>query len=149
MSNGKRIILIRMIPFDQKFDELLGRQIFGLNKLELTWLVGTPMPADLPDEIVKAIGLPKQSGSASSPTPARTSDPDIRISNPAAAQPDGLHGELLGSAPRTTAANKYKQWASLLAVGSRDGYLEVFRLPKAERTLSRIPVPMKKTVGSR
>ena len=39
--------------------------------------------------------------------------------------------------------------ASLLAVGSRDGYLEVFRLPKAERTLSRIPVPMKKTVGSR
>lgn len=41
------------------------------------------------------------------------------------------------------------QDASLLAVGSRDGYLEVFRLPKAERILSRIPVPMKKTVSSR
>ncbi len=39
--------------------------------------------------------------------------------------------------------------ASLLAVGSRDGYLEVFRLPKGERVFSRIPVPMKTTITNR
>jgi hypothetical protein len=54
-TNGKNIILIRMIPFGQKFDELLARQMFGLNKLELLWEVGTAMPADLPDKIVEAM----------------------------------------------------------------------------------------------
>jgi hypothetical protein len=41
------------------------------------------------------------------------------------------------------------QNASLLAVGSRDGRLEVFRLPKGEQVFSRIPVPMKKAVTRR
>ena len=34
-SKQKRIILIRMIPFDQEFEQLQARVIFGLNTLEL------------------------------------------------------------------------------------------------------------------
>ena len=30
-GQGKRIVLIRMIPFDQRFDEQHGRVIFGAN----------------------------------------------------------------------------------------------------------------------
>eukprot|EP01045_Picozoa_sp_COSAG04_P015986 COSAG04_NODE_1303_length_7305_cov_10.223980_2_plen_306_part_00 len=55
-TNGKHIILIRMIPYPpaegSKFDELIARQMFGLNKLELAWEVGKPMPADLPDKVL-------------------------------------------------------------------------------------------------
>jgi len=63
-TNGKQIILIRMIPFDQKFEQLMARQMFGLNKLELFWQVGTPMPSDLADKIVEAV-TPKGQAAAS------------------------------------------------------------------------------------
>ena len=53
----KRIILIRMIPFDQEFEELQARVIFNANKLVIPWMLGTPMPPDLPDKILEAIGL--------------------------------------------------------------------------------------------
>ena len=56
-SLRKRIILIRMIPFDEQFEELQGRVIFGANTLVLPWVVGTPMPLDLPAEITEAMGL--------------------------------------------------------------------------------------------
>eukprot|EP01045_Picozoa_sp_COSAG04_P039270 COSAG04_NODE_10923_length_743_cov_1.293478_1_plen_135_part_01 len=58
LTNKKRIILIRMIPFDQKFEELQARQMFGLNKLEIPWMVGEPMSADLPGKIAEAMGQP-------------------------------------------------------------------------------------------
>ena len=54
INRKKRIILIRMTPFDQEFKELLARVIFGQNKLALQWLVGTPMPPDLADQVVEA-----------------------------------------------------------------------------------------------
>eukprot|EP01043_Picozoa_sp_COSAG02_P002431 COSAG02_NODE_56_length_43700_cov_33.650765_2_plen_1893_part_00 len=54
-ARKKCIILLRMIPFDQDFEELQARVIFGANKLVLQWIVGEPMPADLPDRIIKAI----------------------------------------------------------------------------------------------
>jgi hypothetical protein len=57
-SRKKNIILIRMIPRDQDFDELQGRVIFGANKLQLAWAVGEPMPVDLPNQIADAMGLP-------------------------------------------------------------------------------------------
>jgi hypothetical protein len=56
-SQKKRIILIRMIPFDQQYEELQGRYIFGANKLVLPWVVGSSMPPDLPAKIIEAIGL--------------------------------------------------------------------------------------------
>jgi hypothetical protein len=56
----KRIILIRMIPFGADFEELQGRVIFGANKLMFPWIVGTAIPADLVDQIVKALELRAQ-----------------------------------------------------------------------------------------
>ena len=71
----KRIILIRMIPFDQEFEHLQARVIFNANKLVIPWMLGTPMPANLPDQILQAMGV-------ASPAPAR---PDIEPEDEAAA----------------------------------------------------------------
>jgi hypothetical protein len=51
----KRIILLRMIPWEQEFQELKGRVIFGANKLAVPWMVGQPLPISLPDQILQAI----------------------------------------------------------------------------------------------
>jgi hypothetical protein len=53
----KNIILIRMIPFDQEFENLQARVIFNANKLVIPWMLGTPMPPSLPDQILQAMGL--------------------------------------------------------------------------------------------
>lgn len=58
-AKKKRIILLRMIPFDQEFEELQGRVIFGANKLVLPWMVGQPVPLELPARILDALGLGK------------------------------------------------------------------------------------------
>eukprot|EP01052_Picozoa_sp_SAG31_P040472 SAG31_NODE_5868_length_2282_cov_6.325240_1_plen_237_part_10 len=42
---GKRIILLRMIPWELDFDHLQARVMFGQNKLTLDWQLGAPMPA--------------------------------------------------------------------------------------------------------
>ena len=57
-TNGKRIVLIRMIPFEEKFEHLQARQLFGVNKLSLVWIEGEPMPDTLVGDIVKAIEDP-------------------------------------------------------------------------------------------
>ncbi len=56
-AKKKRIILLRMIPFDQEFEELQARVIFNANRLALPWMVGQPMPLDLPLKILDALGL--------------------------------------------------------------------------------------------
>jgi hypothetical protein len=58
INRKKRIILLRMIPFDQDFEQLQARVMFGMNKLSLSWTVGQPMPATLVDDIIKAIESP-------------------------------------------------------------------------------------------
>eukprot|EP01044_Picomonas_judraskeda_P005374 COSAG03_NODE_504_length_7391_cov_53.058420_6_plen_692_part_00 len=58
-GKGKTVILIRMIPFEEKFKHLQARIMFGLNKLEVPWMLGTPMPTELPDMLMEAMGLPK------------------------------------------------------------------------------------------
>ena len=65
----KRIILIRMIPFDKDFDELQARVIFGANTLALPWMLGTPMPADLPRMVAEAMGLTSQGPDPEPETP--------------------------------------------------------------------------------
>ena len=58
LSKRKPFFLIRMIPFGQDFEHGQARFMFGLNKLVLPWMVGTPMPAELPDKIIEALELP-------------------------------------------------------------------------------------------
>eukprot|EP01043_Picozoa_sp_COSAG02_P015626 COSAG02_NODE_670_length_18676_cov_29.852029_1_plen_399_part_10 len=53
----KRIILIRMIPFDQQYEFEQAQFLFGLNLLVLPWMLGAPMPSDLADKIVEAMEI--------------------------------------------------------------------------------------------
>ena len=55
MDRNKHIILLRMIDFEQEFEHLQARVMFGLNKLSLFWLPGEPMPDTLVDKIVDAV----------------------------------------------------------------------------------------------
>ena len=59
-DDKKRIIRIRMIPFDEKFAHRQARTFFGMNDLELPWMLGEPMPPDLPARIIEAMGMPKE-----------------------------------------------------------------------------------------
>ena len=75
VDRKKRIILIRMIPFDEDFKELQGRVIFSANKLEICWMPGTPMPISLPEQIMMGMtGLPIEDQQAV--TAVSTSAPD-------------------------------------------------------------------------
>ena len=56
----KRIILIRLIPFEQEFEELQARVIFNANKLIIPWMGAAPIPRDLPEQIVQAIRAPPE-----------------------------------------------------------------------------------------
>ena len=44
---GKKMILLRMIPWEQTFDHLQARVMFGMNSLQLGWMEEAPMPGDL------------------------------------------------------------------------------------------------------
>ena len=44
-----------MIPFGEEFEHLQARMLFGMNKFQITWELGKPMPPDLPDRIVEAM----------------------------------------------------------------------------------------------
>jgi hypothetical protein len=52
---GKMTILLRMIPWDAHFEHLQARVAFGMNKLTLFWLPGTPLPPDVVEAIVHAL----------------------------------------------------------------------------------------------
>jgi hypothetical protein len=71
-SQKKKIILIRMIPFGEEFEFPQAKFMFGLNMLELPWMLGTPMPPDLPRQVVEAMAgaLSPASAAAAAPAPA-------------------------------------------------------------------------------
>ena len=52
---GKKIIRIRMIPWEDSFTHMQGRTFFGMNDLELPWMVGEKMPDDLVAKIVEVM----------------------------------------------------------------------------------------------
>ena len=56
-EDKKKIIRIRMIPFEESFAYMQGKTFFGMNDLQLPWQIGEPMPAELVDKIVDAMGL--------------------------------------------------------------------------------------------
>ena len=54
-NKGMPTILLRMIPWDQQFDHLQGRVLFGLNQLTLAWMSGEPMPDGLAQQVADAL----------------------------------------------------------------------------------------------
>eukprot|EP01047_Picozoa_sp_COSAG01_P030191 COSAG01_NODE_2097_length_8434_cov_116.410678_3_plen_1492_part_00 len=73
----KKIILIRMIPFEEEFVFPQAKFMFGINMLELPWMLGTPMPADLPHQVLKAMGIGAACAPPSSPAPPSAPQPGI------------------------------------------------------------------------
>ena len=49
------------IPWGDEFDHETGRVLFGSNLLALTWIKGEPMPRQLVDEILRGLGLERES----------------------------------------------------------------------------------------
>ena len=87
---GKKMILLRMIPWESKFDHMQARVMFGMNSLVLSWMEETPMPGDLVDGIVAAL----ESG-APAPEPEPEPEPSFPISDIEAGQTlaaDGKEG---------------------------------------------------------
>eukprot|EP01043_Picozoa_sp_COSAG02_P064496 COSAG02_NODE_9447_length_2213_cov_2.165090_2_plen_396_part_00 len=55
------MILLRMIPWDQEFEELQARVLFNRNMLTLEWQPGQPLQPMLVAEMIKALDLPVSS----------------------------------------------------------------------------------------
>ena len=92
-------ILIRMIPFDEKYDELMGRYLFGQNQLTLAWQEEEQheVPQTLIDGIVTAMqdrepALP--TASPSSPAPVASSVLAAPAASPAASLPVNAQSKL-------------------------------------------------------
>ena len=45
------------IPWGEEFTWPCARELFGSNLLVLTWITGEPLPGELVDDILKAVGL--------------------------------------------------------------------------------------------
>ena len=60
LPEGKPLIPLRMIPWDMDFEHETARTLFGSNLLALTWVKGEPMPGDMVDEILRGLGLERE-----------------------------------------------------------------------------------------
>lgn len=71
-AKKKKIILLRMIPWDEEFDHLQARVLFSQNILTLEWQrnedgSASSMPASLVPEIIKAMQLPADGPGGATP----------------------------------------------------------------------------------
>ena len=48
------------IPWGDEFEHDMGRELFASNLLALTWIKGEPMPGELVDEILRGLGLERE-----------------------------------------------------------------------------------------
>ena len=52
--------LLEQIPWGDEFDHATARELFGSNLLALTWIKGDAMPGELVNEIMRALGLDRE-----------------------------------------------------------------------------------------
>ena len=55
-----RSALLAQIPWGNQFDHETARELFGSNLLALTWIKGESMPSELVDEILRGLGLERE-----------------------------------------------------------------------------------------
>ena len=48
------------IPWGEEYEHETARTLFGSNLLALTWIKGEPMPSGTVDEILRALGLERE-----------------------------------------------------------------------------------------
>ena len=51
---------LAQIPWSDQFDNATARELFGSNLLALTWIKGEAMPGELVDEILRGLGLERE-----------------------------------------------------------------------------------------
>ena len=51
---------VAQIPWGDEFEHDTGRVLFGSNLLVLTWIKGEPMPNELVEEILRGLGLERE-----------------------------------------------------------------------------------------
>ena len=55
-----RNTVFAQIPWGDELDHETGRELFGSNLLALTWIKGETMPDELVDEILRGLGLERE-----------------------------------------------------------------------------------------
>ena len=58
--NDKPLIPLRMFPWDAEFEHETARELFGSNVLSLKWIKGEPTPGGLVDDILRGLGLERE-----------------------------------------------------------------------------------------
>ena len=53
---------VAQIPWGDEFAHDTGRELFGSNLLALTWIKGEAMPGELVDEVLRGLGLERETG---------------------------------------------------------------------------------------
>ena len=53
---------VAQIPWGDEFEHETGRELFSSNLLALTWIKGEAMPNELVDEIMRGLGLERETG---------------------------------------------------------------------------------------
>ena len=53
---------LAQIPWGDEFEHQTARELFGSNLLTLTWVKGEPTPGELVDEILRGLGLERETG---------------------------------------------------------------------------------------
>ena len=48
------------VPWGEQFEHETARSVFETNLLALTWIKGEPMPGELVDEILRGLGLERE-----------------------------------------------------------------------------------------
>ena len=48
------------IPWGDEFEHETARELFGSNLLALTWIKGEPMPGKLVEEVLRGLGLERE-----------------------------------------------------------------------------------------
>jgi hypothetical protein len=57
VAPDRQLIPVRMIPFDEGFDYIPARVLFGVNSLELQWPLGAALPEGLVVHVLKSLRL--------------------------------------------------------------------------------------------
>ena len=60
VSRVSDVCVSSQIPWGEEFDWPCARELFGSNLLVLTWIKGESLPGNLVDDIMKAIGLERE-----------------------------------------------------------------------------------------
>ena len=117
-AKRKNIILLRMIPWEDEFEELQARVLFNRNMLTLEWQQGQPMPTSLVGELLKAMDLPPTGVAGSSAALAH--ETEAANESRALAEAAKAHAQASAAAAKALAAQAQAEAEQALAVAAAE-----------------------------